>query len=160
VVPVAEPEPEPTPAPTPPPQPTPAPRPEPEVEPTPAAALEPPPDAPRTDSGEDLNIRLEGLRRDYPAYYENIIRQIQRCFSSRWRQGGTWETAVVFTIGRDGIANDIEFAQRSGSIAFDYAAMEAVGDCAGQGRFGPLPEDFPSPAVRISFTFAPPSDQE
>ena len=154
IVPIEEPEPEPEPEPTPP-APEPAPRPEPDVEPAAAATTEPPETPPETP-GEGLNVRLEGLRRDYPEYYRGIITQIQRCF--RWRQGGSWETAVVFTIGRDGMARDIEFAQRSGNLAFDFEAMGAV-DCAGQGRFGPLPEDFPFEAVRISFTFAPPSDQ-
>lgn len=152
-VPDAEPEPEPEPAP---PEPEPDVPPEPDVVDAPAAAPEPPETEPEL-SGEDLNVRLEGLRRDYPAYYDNIIRQIQRCF--RWRTGGSWETAVVFTIGRDGVASDLGFTSRSGNTAFDFEAMGAV-DCAGQGRFGPLPEDLPWPELRISFTFEPPSDQE
>jgi outer membrane biosynthesis protein TonB len=156
VVAIEEPEPEPEP-PAPEPEPTP---PEPEPEETPSAAVEPPPEAAPTTSGENINVRIEGLRRDYPAYYENIIRQINRCFVSRWRQGGNWEAEVLFTVGRDGIATDLEFGKRSGNVAFDYAAMEAAGDCAGQGRFGPLPEDFPWEAVRIRFTFEPPSEQE
>jgi len=158
VVAVEEPEPEP-----PPPEPTPPapePEPEPQVEDTPAATTEPPPDTQTSNTGENINVRIEGLRRDYPAYYENIIRQINRCFISRWRQGGNWEAEVLFTIGRDGIATDLSFGKRSGNVAFDYAAMEAAGDCAGQGRFGPLPEDFPWEAVRIRFTFEPPSEQE
>lgn len=155
IVPVEEVEPEPEPEPTPPePEPTP---PEPEVEEVPAATDEPPPETPPETSGEGLNVRLEGLRRDYPEYYNNIIRQIQRCF--RWRQGGSWEAVVDFTIGRDGVATDIEFGRRSGSLSFDFEAMGAV-DCAGQGRFGPLPEDLPWEAVRIAFTFEPPSEQQ
>ena len=141
IVPIEEPEPEP--------------EPEPEVEETPTAVTEPP-EAPLETSGTGVNVRLEGLRRDYPQYYRGIITQIQRCF--RWRQGGNWETSVVFTIGRDGVARDIEFGQRSGNLTFDFEAMGAV-DCAGQGRFGPLPEDFPFEAVRISFTFAPQNEQ-
>jgi outer membrane biosynthesis protein TonB len=153
IVPIEESEPEPEPEP---PAPEPAPEPEPEVDET-ATAVTEPPEAPLETSGTGVNVRLEGLRRDYPQYYRGIITQIQRCF--RWRQGGNWETAVVFTIGRDGIARDIEFGQRSGNLAFDFEAMGAV-DCAGQGRFGPLPEDFPFEAVRISFTFAPPNEQQ
>ena len=149
-----EPEPEPVPQPEPQSEPTP---PEPAIQDEPAATTEPPPETTAETSGENLNVRLEGLRRDYPAYYDNIIRQVQRCF--RWRTGGSWETAVVFTISRDGLASDIEFLNRSGNTAFDFEAMGAV-DCAGQGRFGPLPEDLPWPAVRISFTFEPPSDQD
>jgi outer membrane biosynthesis protein TonB len=148
----AEPEPEPEPEPAPP-EPEPEPLTEPDVVDAPATSAEPVPEA--ETSGEDLNVRLEGLRRDYPVYYENIIKQIQRCFATRWRQGGSWETMVVFTIGRDGIASDVEFGSQSGNVAFDYTAMEAVGDCAGQGSFGPLPEDLPWPELRISFTFEP-----
>ncbi|MDH3206989.1 MAG: TonB C-terminal domain-containing protein [Gemmatimonadota bacterium] len=150
----AEPEPDPVPQPEPQTQPNP---PEPAVQDEPATTADAPPETTAETSGENLNVRLEGLRRDYPAYYDNIIRQIQRCF--RWRTGGSWETAVAFTIRRDGLASDIEFLNRSGNTAFDFEAMGAV-DCAGQGRFGPLPEDLPWPAVRISFTFEPPSDQD
>jgi outer membrane biosynthesis protein TonB len=153
IVPVEQDEPEPEPEPTPP-EPEPQPEPEPEPEESPSATTEPPETPPET-SGEDLNVRLEGLRRDYPQYYNNIIRQIQRCF--RWRQGGNWAAVVDFTIGRDGSASEIEFGRRSGNLTFDFEAMGAV-DCAGQGRFGPLPEDLPWEAVRISFTFEPPSE--
>lgn len=175
-----EPEPEPEPEPTPPPpdesEPTPEPEPEPEPEeeepepepapPTPAEEPQPPveeeprpatttetPPEDATESGEDINVRLEGLRRDYPAYYDNIIRQIQRCF--RWQGSGTWETTIRFAIQRDGTATDIEFATRSGNTAFDYQAMGAI-DCAGQGRFGPLPEDLPYDRLPIQFNFRPP----
>jgi hypothetical protein len=148
---VAPAEPEPEPEPTPPP-------PEPDVEPEPATTVESPPEVEPETSGEGLAVRIEGLRRDYPAYYEGIIRQVDRCFRTRWRQGGNWETVVLFTIGRDGLATDVEFGSRSGNVSFDFTAFEAVSDCAGQGRFGPLPEDFPWEAVRVSFTFAPPSD--
>ena len=85
-------------------------------------------------------------------YYENIIRQINRCF--RWREGGRWETTVGFVISRDGSASDIEFVQRSGSTAFDFEAMGAV-DCAGRGRFGPLPEGFPRDRQPFRFEFRP-----
>jgi protein TonB len=154
IVPVERPTPEPEPEPEPP-APEPEPEPEQQVEAAPAAAPEP---TQRTDSGENINVRIEGLRRDYPEYYENIIRQVNRCFISRWRQGGNWEAEVMFTIRRDGVASDLEFGKRSGNVSFDYEAMGAV-DCAGQGRFGALPEDFPWEAVRIRFTFEPPSEQ-
>jgi outer membrane biosynthesis protein TonB len=152
---IERPEPEPEP---PPPEPEPTP-PEPDAEPQPATTVETPPEPEAETSGEGINVRLEGLRRDYPEYYNNIIRQIGRCFYSRWRQGGSWETVVAFTLGRGGVATDLEFLQRSGNVAFDFEAMGAV-DCAGQGRFGPLPDDLPWDAVRISFTFEPPNEQD
>jgi outer membrane biosynthesis protein TonB len=143
-----EPEPEPEPQPA-----TPAQQPQPPVEEEPRRATTtetPPEDA--TVSGEDINVRLEGLRRDYPAYYDNIIRQIQRCF--RWQGSGSWETTIRFAIRRDGTATDIEFASRSGNTSFDFTAMGAI-ECAGQGRFGPLPDDLPYDRLPIQFNFRP-----
>lgn len=132
----------PTPTPTPPP-----PDPEPVEEPG-------DPEPGETVSGEDLNIRMEGLRRDFPEYYGNIIRQIQRCFD--YRGGGRLETAVVFYISRDGTVDGgtIDFFVRSGNVNFDYAAMGAV-ECAGNGRFGPLPEDLGLDRLPILFSFKP-----
>ena len=112
----------------------------------------PEPEEELEESGEGLEVRIEGLRRDYPAYYNNIIRQVLRCF--RWRDGGRWETEVFFYIERDGTAEDIEFLSRSGNTAFDFEAMGAV-DCAGNGRFGPLPEDLPYDRFPIKFSFRP-----
>jgi hypothetical protein len=97
-------------------------------------------------------VRLEGLRRDYPLYYENIIRQIQRCF--RWQGTGNWVTKVYFIIRSNGSVDDIDFVSRSGNTAFDYDAMGAI-DCAGQGRFGPLPEDLPYETLPVEFEFRP-----
>ena len=152
-----EPEPEPRPDPEPDPQPTPPTPPAEERQPPPAEETRPattteapPPDA--RETGEGINVRLEGVRRDYPAYYDNIIRQIQRCF--RWQGGGNWETTVYFAIRRDGTAADIEFVTRSGSSAFDFEAMGAI-DCAGQGRFGALPEDLPFDRLPVQFSFRP-----
>jgi outer membrane biosynthesis protein TonB len=103
-------------------------------------------------SGEDLNVRIEGLRRDYPQYYANIIRQIQRCF--RWTSGGRWQTTVFFFIDREGYARDIQFVARSGNTSFDYESMGAV-ECAGQGRFGALPDELPYDRFPVRFTFQP-----
>jgi outer membrane biosynthesis protein TonB len=145
----------------------PEPEPDPEVVEREESAAEQPPDAAEDvvvaaavdtaeeepeETGEGLNVRIEGLQRDYPEYYDNIIRQIQRCF--RWREGGGWETAVFFYIDRDGNAEEIRFVSRSGNTAFDFEAMGAV-DCAGQGRFGPLPEDLPYDRFPVRFSFRP-----
>lgn len=108
-------------------------------------------------SGEDLNIRMEGLRRDFPVYYANIQRQIQRCFE--YRGGGRLETSIIFYISRDGTVNGgtIDFYERSGNVNFDFAAMGAV-ECAGNGRFGPLPEELGWDRLPILFTFRPIGD--
>lgn len=148
------PEPEPEPEPPPPPREEPTPRqpPEPDEEVRVAAAPEEVPEEVPAESGEGINVRIEGMRRDYPEYYENIIRQIHRCF--RWRQGGSWQTTVYFVIARDGTATDIDFVSRSGNVSFDFEAMAAI-DCAGRGQFGPLPEDLPWDRQPIRFEFRP-----
>lgn len=118
----------------------------------PAAAETPPPEETPRESGEGINVRMEGLRRDYPAYYNNIITQIHRCL--RWRGGGSWETTVYFVIRRDGTVTDLDYVRRSGNAAFDIEALGAV-ECAGKGRFGPLPDDLPWELLPIQFNFRP-----
>lgn len=111
------------------------------------------PDPNATTSGENINVRIEGLRRDYPAYYNNIIRQINRCF--RWRGPGNLSATVRFRIHRDGTVSDLSVVEGSGNLQFDFEAMGAV-ECAGSGsRFGALPEDLPYDALPIEFTFRP-----
>ena len=134
--------------PPPPPETTPE-EPEPDPEPEPTTD----PEAEREDgpSGEDLDVRLEGLRRDFPDYYANVIRQIDRCFR---RPDGRHRTTVQFTIGRDGTVSGIETVESTGSIPMEIAAIEAV-ECAGRGRFGPLPDAFAWDALPIQFTFEP-----
>jgi outer membrane biosynthesis protein TonB len=134
-----------------PPPPEPKPTKEPEEEKKPATS--PAPEERSPESGENVNVRLEGLRRDYPAYYENIITQIGRCF--QWRGGGSWETTVYFVIKRDGTVSDIDFVKRSGNAGFDFQAMGAV-ECAGaNGRLGGLPEALPFDRLPIQFSFRP-----
>lgn len=146
---VEQPEPEPEP-PKPEPKPTP-PKPE-EAEKSSPAVSDVPPEKKAAESGEGINVRMEGLKRDYPEYYNNIILQIQRCF--RWRNGGNWRTSVQFVIRQDGSVSDLSFVRQSGNTSFDFEAMGAV-DCAGQGRFGPLPEDLPYESLPILFEFSP-----
>ena len=141
---VAAREPEPSPA-----APTRQPEPEPPAASTPAAGPNPSPE-PAARSGEGISVRMEGLRRDYPEYYNNIIRQIYRCL--RGDRLGRWEAVVDFVIQRDGwVRDDIRFVTRSGNTSFDFEAMSAV-ECAGQGRFGPLPEAYESLTVRFDFS--------
>ena len=127
-----------------------------EEEETPPSAPDPPPDE-IDESGEGINVRLEGVRRDYPAYYNNIIRQIFNCF--RWRGGGSWEATVFFMIEREGTVAEMRFLSRSGSTAFDFEAIGAV-ECAGQGRFGQLPDDLPYDRLPVQFDFRPPGEPQ
>jgi len=128
----------------------PPPDPEPEPEPEEPVATE---TAETRQSGQDLEVRMEGLRRDYPVYYEQIIRQIQRCF--RPPATGNLETQVYFVIRRDGTIDerDLDIRRESGNIRFDIAAMAAV-ECAGA-RFGPLPAEMPYDQLPVLFNFRP-----
>ena len=120
-------------------------------DPEPPTSPDPDPDV--ETPGEDLNVRLEGLRRDYPVYYENIIRQMQRCF--RWRGEEDLRAKVYFVINRDGSVSEVDILESSRSIAFDIEAMGAA-ECAGdRGRLGPLPEALPFDRLPVSFTFSP-----
>ncbi len=123
--------------------------PEPEPERTNTAPTEEPEEVTEEVSAEEINVRMEGLRRDYPAYYDNIIYQIRRCF--RWRGEPDLETSVAFVIQGDGSVEDLRFTQESGNIEYDITAMGAV-ECA-SGRFGALPEDVPFERIPIIFFF-------
>ncbi len=106
----------------------------------------------KAESGEDIRVKMEGLRRDYPQYYNNIIVQMARCF--RWDGGGAWLAVIEFVIHRDGKVTDIKVAQPSGNPIFDIDAMGAA-ECAGEGRLGPLPKDLPYDRLPVRFRFTP-----
>ncbi len=127
----------------------------PDVEPVedPAPPTSPDPDPDVETPGEDLNVRMEGIRRDYPEYYNNILRQMQRCF--RWRGEDDLRARVFFVINRDGSVSEVDILESSRSIRFDIEAMGAA-ECAGsRGRLGPLPEALPFDRLPIVFYFEP-----
>ncbi len=141
----APPDPEPDPTPT---EPERDPEPDPEPSDTPIASEEPAEE--NEESGEDINVRIEGLRRDYPAYYDNIIRQINRCW--RWNGPGTLETLIYFVIHRDGTVSDVRTVTSSGNVSFDIEGEGAV-ECAGRpNRFGPLPDELAGDRLPFLFT--------
>lgn len=157
--PAAEPEPEPV-------QPEPEPEapepepveeePEPEPpEPEPEKAPEPEPEPrPERRSPESVEAHMEGLRVDFPQYYESILFQMRRCF--RWTRGGSWESTVDFVINRDGSVSgrDIEISRSSGNLEFDLRAVEAV-ECLGT-KLDPLPEGLSLERLPVRFRFSPP----
>ena len=146
-------EPEPV-APSAPPDDTPPPEEEPPPDEAPAPAeTEETEEEDAAEGGEDLNVRQEAFVSDHPVYYENIIRQIHRCF--RWQGEGGYEAVVTFVIPRDGSTSDIDVAESSGNFAFDLEVHGAV-ECAGnQGRLGALPDDYALDFLPIRFTFSP-----
>ena len=129
---------------------------EPVEDPTPPASPDPDPDV--ETPGEDLNVRMEGVRRDYPEYYNNILRQMQRCF--RWRGDDDLRATVYFEINRDGSVAEVDILESSRSIAFDIEAMGAA-ECAGRpGRLGPLPDELPFDRFPVVFYFEPRSGRD
>jgi outer membrane biosynthesis protein TonB len=118
----------------------------------PVVATSPDPDPDVKDPGEDINVRMRGLQRDYPVYYENIVRQMRRCF--RPPQGSTRRATIQFSIARDGRVSGVQVVEPSGDFAFDLIAMGAA-ECAGNGRFGPLPEGMPADHLPIQFKLDP-----
>jgi outer membrane biosynthesis protein TonB len=123
--------------------------PEPPVEERPAAAPEQSP-----EGVEGLPVRLEGVPFQYPEYLANIILQIKR----HWRPptgGQQLRAELAFTILSDGSVEDVAWVRRSGNPVFDLETRGAI-EAAGRRRaFGPLPEDYPSDALRVSFFFDP-----
>lgn len=140
-----------------PPPPEPEETPPPEPEETPPATEEPTPaeseETEEDEGGQNIDVRMEGLKRDYPAYYDNIIRQIERCF--RPPGAGNRVAVIQFMIQEDGSITDIGVARSSNSFVFDRAAEGAV-ECAGRpGRLGPLPDGYPWEVLPVQFRFRP-----
>lgn len=141
------------------------PEPEPEPEPVepppddPPPSEDPPPEipveeAPTEETGSNVTVRMEGLKRDFPAYYANIVQQIQNC----WRPppgNNRWRVVLYFEINSDGTVSNVRPVERSGSLDFDLSAIGSVADCAGKGRFGALPDEMPFEVLPVQFTFEP-----
>ena len=143
----------------PPPDPTPAERPRtetPTVEAEAPVEREPEPEPARTEEiGEEtVNVQLEGEEFAYPAYMQNIIRQINRY----WRPptgARDLGAEIAFVIHRDGSVTDIEWVRRSGSSTFDLLSHGAIESAARDRAFGPLPDGYPRDRLRVSFYFDP-----
>lgn len=157
-MPIPDIEPDPTP---PPPDPQPEPEPDepppdslpPDSVPTETTTPEEPEEQPE-ETGEDIEVRMEGLKRDFPQYYGNIITQIRRCWRPPGNAPAGLRATVYFVIRPDGTVTDVRMVERSGSAYFDGLAQEAIGGCA-TGRFGALPEDLPYERLPIQFEFSP-----
>ena len=139
-----EPEPEPRPD---------APEPEPEVEPVEEEPEPAPMDEANTGT-DDLDVRMRGVERDFPQYYANMQRQLRRCFRPPGRADLT--ASVDFVLDREGKVLDstVRISETSRSVVFDLAVREAI-ECAGGGRFGPLPPEMQLEHARFRFTFSP-----
>lgn len=130
--------------------------------PTPAPAQTPPQTAPAQqagggptgDRGTDVaTVRTEGIEFPYPAYLQNIVRQIAQRFDPPRR--GALSAEVTFLLRRDGSVADIRISTRSGNFEFDQEAMGAIEAAARAGAFGPLPEGFSDDVLPVIFSFDP-----
>jgi outer membrane biosynthesis protein TonB len=106
------------------------------------------------EGNEAVNVQLDGANTPYPAYFQNIIRQVYRY----WRppsNGKALRAEISFVIHRDGSVSDIEWVRRSGALGFDLEARGAV-EAAGRARaFGALPKAYPGDRLSVSFFFDP-----
>lgn len=143
---------EPEPEPEPPPRPD-APEPEPETRPVEEESEPAPMDEPDTGT-DDLDVRMRGVERDFPEYYANMQRQMRRCFRPPGRADLT--ASVDFVLDREGkvIDTTVRISESSRSVVFDLAVQEAT-ECAGGGRFGPLPPEMQLEHAPFRFTFSP-----
>ena len=141
-----EPEPEPEPRPD-------APEPVPDAQPVEEEAQPAPIDEPGTGT-DDLDVRMRGVERDFPQYYANMQRQMRRCFRPPGRADLT--ASVDFVLDREGkvIDTTVRISEASRSVVFNLAVREAV-ECAGGGRFGPLPPEMGLEHAPFRFTFSP-----
>ena len=97
---------------------------------------------------------LDELRAVDRAYYANIIRVIGRCFRPPPGSGAR-EAIVAFSIEADGSVAKIRLHESSGDSDFDAEALGAIGNCAGNERFGPLPKGLKYVPLPILFSFRP-----
>jgi protein TonB len=130
--------------------------------PTPAPTTTPAQTAPAQQAGggptggrgtDVATVRTEGIEFPYPAYLQNIVRQIATRFDPPRR--GALSAEVTFLLRRDGSVADIRITSRSGNFEFDQEAMGAVEAAARAGAFGPLPEGFPDDVLPVIFSFDP-----
>jgi periplasmic protein TonB len=109
---------------------------------------------PQGGTGTDVaTVQLDqGIDFPYPAYLDNIVRQVALNFKPDDPNTGL-RAVVFFLIRRDGTVTGLQFRTRSGDYAFDLEARGAVEKAAGV--FGPLPTDFHDDVLPVYFSFDP-----
>lgn len=98
-------------------------------------------------------VRFEGVDFPYPAYLQNIVRQIRLRFNPR--PGAPLTAEIAFIIRSDGSVTGIRFLRRSGQFAFDAEAQGAIESAGNVRAFGPLPEGFTDEVLPVIFSFSP-----
>ena len=126
--------------------------------PSPPKTAEPAPTAgggPTGGRGADIaNVLTPGIEFPYPAYTDNIVRQLIKFFGQTTAR---FEAEVSFVIRRDGTVDPetIRFVTRSKNYSFDQRAYGAVEAAANANAFGPLPAGFREDILPVRFRFTP-----
>jgi protein TonB len=109
---------------------------------------------PQGGTGTDVaTVQLDqGIDFPYPAYLDNIVRQVALNFKPDDPNTGL-RAVVFFLIRRDGTVAGVQFRTRSGDYAFDLEARGAIEKAAS--AFGPLPDGFHDDVLPVYFSFDP-----
>ena len=124
----------------------------------PTKKAEPAPTAgggPTGGRGADIaNVVTTGVEFPYPAYSDNIVRQLIKFFG---QTNARFTAEVSFVIRRDGTVDPetIRFVTRSGNYSFDQRAYGAVEAAANANAFGALPPGFREDILPVRFRFTP-----
>lgn len=105
--------------------------------------------------GADIaNVVNTGIEFPYPAYTDNIVRQLIKFFG---QTNARFTAEVSFVIRRDGTVDPetIRFVTRSGNYSFDQRAYGAVEAAANAKAFGALPPGFREDILPVRFRFTP-----
>lgn len=99
---------------------------------------------------------MEGLRADFPEYYNRMVEAVWLCFQQLNTTRGNLTAIVRFEIQKDGRigSSSIRRYRGSGNGVFDVAAIESV-ECAGRGMIGPLPPAMGIDILPVELTFRP-----
>jgi protein TonB len=121
-----------------------------------------PRDAPTTRAGggpvggtgtDVANVKSEGVEFPFPAYLNNIVRQIALRFKPR--NPGALRAEVFFIVRRDGSVGEFRFLTKSGVYAFDLEAQGAIESAGSAKAFGGLPDGYVNDFLPVIFTFDP-----
>ncbi len=115
--------------------------------------------APKAGAGRDngkgadvKNVDLKGIEFPFPAYLNNIVRQITLAYSPR-PNSAALVAEVKFLIRRDGSVGDIEVVKSSGNRLFDLEARGTIESVGSSRLFQPLPAGWPDDVLVVYFTF-------
>jgi outer membrane biosynthesis protein TonB len=109
---------------------------------------------PEGGRGSDVaNVDIKGIEFPYPAYLQNVTRQIILRFTPP--DGRPLTAEVSFLIHRDGSVTNIQLFRGSGVFDFDLEARAAVEAAGRSGAFGALPAGFRDDVLPVYFTFDP-----